>query len=270
MKWVNKMKPLFKLLTELSSRKTISKWTGRFAKSRMSKGLIRPFIKTYKIQLEEAEQPIESFHTLNQFFTRKLKPGARPIDAHPNSIISPVDGKITGMGRVHTGRMIDIKGQHYDLLALLNDSPRSVRYEHGYFIVLYLSPSDYHRIHAPVSGIFMDKEHIAGKVYPVHDFSMRHIPQVLSRNERLVSYWQTEQFGEVAVVKVGALNVSSVRYNEPLQEKIVRGEELAWFEFGSTVVVLIESEEVKPCIDLKVGDHVKMGQRLGLFHHESK
>ncbi|MCC2684447.1 MAG: phosphatidylserine decarboxylase, partial [Paenibacillaceae bacterium] len=164
----------FRLLTELSSRKWVSKLAGRFAKSRLSRRFIPRFVKTYGIDWQEAEKPLNEYETLNEFFTRKLKRGGRPVHADTNAVVSPVDGLITGMGNIESGRMLNIKGQDYTVEALLNGSPRTVNYLNGFYYVLYLSPKDYHRIHSPVSGKIIEKEYIPGRVYPVNDFGLRH------------------------------------------------------------------------------------------------
>jgi phosphatidylserine decarboxylase len=255
---------LFRLLTELSSRKTVSRLTGAFAKSRISRGLIPRFAKTYGIRVEDAEKSIHEYASLNDFFTRRLKPGLRPIHSAANAMVSPVDALITGMGDIREGMMLNIKGQDYTVEELLNHSPRMVNYKNGFFYVLYLSPSDYHRIHTPVGGTIVEKEHIVGKVYPVNDFGLRFMRRVLSRNERLTTYIQHDS-GEVAVVKVGALNVASIQYVSPLPDQLERGDDLAYFEFGSTVVLLTESGTFESRADLKVGSKVKMGEYLGAF-----
>ncbi|GAB7055051.1 phosphatidylserine decarboxylase [Paenibacillus sp. YK5] len=253
---------LFRLLTELSSRKTVSKLTGAFAKSRASKALIPRFIRTYGIREQDAEKAVHEYASLNDFFTRRLKSGLRPIDETPDTVVSPVDALITGMGGVQEGLIVNVKGQDYTIDELLNQSPRTINYKHGFYFVLYLSPTDYHRIHSPVTGTILEKEHVAGKVYPVNDFGLKHMRRVLSRNERLITYIQHET-GEVAVVKVGALNVSSIQYVTPLPAELNRGDELAYFEFGSTVVLLTESGTFNPRQDLKVGSRVAMGEALG-------
>lgn len=259
------MKPFFRMLTELSSRKWLSRMAGAFAKSEASRWLIPHFAKTYRIRVEDAEKLIHEYRTLNEFFTRRLKSGLRPIDADPASLVSPVDARITGMGPIESGAMLNVKGQDYSVEELLNRSPRTVNYRNGFFFVLYLSPTDYHRIHAPVSGTIVEKERVPGKVYPVNEFGMRHMKKVLSRNERLVTYIAHEH-GEIAVVKVGAMNVSSIRYVEPLPDQLERGEDLAYFEFGSTVVLLTETGIFTPRPDLAVGRAVKMGESLGTLH----
>ncbi|AHD06699.1 archaetidylserine decarboxylase [Paenibacillus larvae] len=258
------MKPLFRLMTELSSRKWVSRLTGSFAKSKVSKLMIPRFAKIYGIPVEDAEKEIHEYESLNAFFTRKLKPGLRPLDPDPKSMLSPVDAMITGMGPIKSGQILNVKGQDYTIEDLLNRSPRTMNYTHGFFFVLYLSPTDYHRIHSPVTGTILEKEHVAGKVYPVNEFGLRNMKKVLSRNERLITIMQTEA-GEVAVVKVGALNVSSIQYISPLPDRLQRGDDLAYFEFGSTVVLLTENNIFEPRTDLEIGSKVKMGEYLGHF-----
>ncbi|WP_281889227.1 archaetidylserine decarboxylase [Paenibacillus sp. YYML68] len=255
-------KTIFRLLTELSSRKSISRLTGAIAKSKASRSFIPRFAKTYGIRIEDAEKQLHEYGSLNDFFTRRLKPGLRPIDTTEHAVVSPVDALITGMGVIQDGTMLQVKGQDYTIAELLNNSPRQVNYKHGFFYVLYLSPTDYHRIHTPTSGKIVEKEHVPGKVYPVNEFGLRHMRRVLSRNERLITYIQHGS-GEVAVVKVGALNVSSIQYVSPLPDQVQAGDELAYFEFGSTVVLLMENGTYSSRPELQVGSRVRMGEALG-------
>jgi len=253
---------LLRMMTELSSRKFVSRLAGRFAKSPLSKRWIPRFAAIYRIPIEDAEKSIGEYRSLNDFFTRRLKPGKRPIDGSERALVSPVDAKITGCGVIRDGMMLQIKGQDYTVEELLRSSPRRSQYLHGYFWVLYLSPQDYHRIHSPCEGDIVESEHIPGKVYPVNEFGLTSMKRVLSRNERLVTYIRNA-IGEIAVVKVGALNVSSIRYVEPKPTRLERGDELAYFEFGSTVVLLTENGTLTPRPDLKIGDKVLMGEKLG-------
>lgn len=257
-------KRFFRLLTELSSRKTVSRCTGAFARSRLSRRFIPAFARTYSILIDEAEKLPQEYESLNEFFTRRLKPGMRTIDDAPQTLVSPVDAVITGMGRIQDGTILNVKGQDYSVEELLNRSPRTVNYKNGYFYVLYLSPTDYHRIHSPVAGTIIEKEHVPGKVYPVNEFGLTQMRRVLSRNERLITYINHE-LGEVAVVKVGALNVSSIQYVNLLPNTPNRGDELAYFEFGSTVVLLAENDTLQARSDLDIGSKVKMGEALGRF-----
>lgn len=258
-------KRFFRLLTELSSRKSVSRLTGSFAKSKISRRLIPWFARTYGIRVEDAEKHVREYVSLNDFFSRRLKPGLRPIAKEADIAVSPVDSLITGIGPIREGQLLQIKGQDYTLEELLNESPRLVSYTEGFFMVLYLSPTDYHRIHSPVTGKILEKEHIPGKVYPVNDFGLVHMKRVLSRNERLVTYVHHD-YGEVAVVKVGAMNVSSIQYVTPLPQCLTRGGDLAYFEFGSTVVLLFENGTFTPREDLRTGMKLKMGETLGLIH----
>ncbi|MFD0694241.1 archaetidylserine decarboxylase [Paenibacillus sp. GCM10027628] len=257
-------KPFFRLLTELSSRKWVSQLTGAFAKSKASRLFIPRFAQTYGIRIEDAEKHIKDYMSLNDFFTRRLKPGLRPIHEDATRVVSPVDAMITGIGDIKDGLILNVKGQDYTIDELLNRSPRTVNYKNGFYFVLYLSPTDYHRIHSPITGDILEKEHVPGKVYPVNEFGLRHMRRVLSRNERLITFMQ-HGTGEVAVVKVGALNVSSIQYVEPLPNHLERGQELAYFEFGSTVVLLFEDEMFESRKDLQLGSKVKMGEELGSF-----
>ncbi|WP_338552299.1 archaetidylserine decarboxylase [Paenibacillus sp. KS-LC4] len=253
---------LLRAMTELSSRKSISRLTGRFAQSRASRRFIPRFAAMYGIKVEEAEKPLNEYATLNEFFTRRLKPGMRSIDDSADSLVSPVDALITGIGPIEDGTIVNVKGQDYTIEELLNRSPRAENYRNGHYFVLYLSPTDYHRIHAPVAGTIVESEHIPGKVYPVNDFGLTKMRRVLSRNERLITYIK-HSGGETAVVKVGAMNVSSIRYVEPLSPHTVKGGDLAYFEFGSTVVLLTENKTFIPLPSLKLGQKVKMGEALG-------
>lgn len=259
-------KRALRLLTELCSCKYISRLAGWLATSSLSHRLIPAFVRTYNIRVEEAEKPLHQYRTLNEFFTRKLKPGIRPIVAGETQLSSPVDATITGMGVIEDGILFNVKGQNYTLDELLHDSPYVQTYKHGYYFVLYLSPSDYHRIHTPVKGFMVKSEHIAGRAYPVNDFGLRHIPRVLSCNERLITYIR-HTLGEVAIVKIGALNVSSIRYTDDVvKAAYVQGEELAYFEFGSTVVLLTETCTFEPQEGLSLGGKVHVGEILGTFH----
>jgi phosphatidylserine decarboxylase len=259
------MKAFYRLLTELTSRRTLSRLAGALAKSGISRRLIPHFIKVYAIRADEAEKPIGEYASLNDFFTRRLKAGARPIDSGERTVISPVDAVITGFGPIRDGMSMTVKGQEYTVEELLNRSPRTVNYLRGHYIVLYLSPADYHRIHAPVGGRIIETDLIPGTVYPVNEFGLRHVRKVLSRNIRTVTYIR-HAWGEAALVKVGALNVSSIRYVDPLPEEVRKGDELAAFEFGSTVVLLTESGTFRFRPGLNIGDRVRMGDPLGELH----
>ncbi|MEK5239488.1 archaetidylserine decarboxylase [Paenibacillus sp. FSL L8-0470] len=256
------VKQMLRLMTELSSHRWLSRLMGAFSHSRLSRFLIPVFIKSYHIPAAEAEKQSRQYHTLNEFFSRRLKPGMRPVASGDNAVASPVDAIITAMGEIHSGTIMNVKGQDYELEELLNHSPHLELYKKGFFFVLYLSPTDYHRIHAPLTGRKVESDHIRGRAYPVNEFGMRHMKGVLSRNERLITYIAGAN-GEAAVVKVGAMNVSSIRYTDEQAMEWQIGDDLAYFEFGSTVVLLLESGTFTPRAGLTSETKVKMGELLG-------
>lgn len=262
------MRSFYRLLTELSSIKWISQLTGRFAKSAFSKRFIPHFIKTYGIRADEAEKELHEYPTLNDFFIRKLKTGSRRIDPDEDAIISPVDGTLTAFGAIEEGMLLNIKGQDYNIDELLNQSPRTVSYKHGFYFILYLSPSDYHRIHAPITAQIVENDHIPGRCFPVNQFGMKHVSKVLCRNERKITYLHHPS-GDLALIKVGALNVSGIQYEDGLQPSVTKGDPLAYFEFGSTVVMLLEKDMFESDPELELGQHVRMGQRLGRLHNRN-
>lgn len=257
------MKMIYKGMTELTSKKFVSKLTGRLAKSRVSRRFIPHFAKTYQIPVEEAEKEIQEYSSLNDFFTRRLKEGVRFINPAADALVSPVDALITGMGEIKNGTILNIKGQQYTISEMLQNEQQEQAFHNGSYIVLYLSPRDYHRIHAPISAEIIKHEHKLGKVYPVNNFGLTQMKRVLSRNERLITYLKNEAT-EIAVVKVGALNVASIQLSDQLQStSIQKGAELAYFEFGSTVVLLIKEGTFQFEEQLEEGEKVKLGQKLG-------
>lgn len=259
------VKQLLRLMTELSSHRWLSRLMGSFSHSRISRFLIPAFIKTYQIPSAQAEKNPGEYLTLNEFFSRRLKPGMRPIATDADALVSPVDATITAMGDITAGTIMNVKGQDYKIEDLLNHSPHLELYKKGFFFVLYLSPTDYHRIHSPLTGQKVESDYIRGRAYPVNDFGMRHMKGVLNRNERLITYI-AGSYGETAVVKVGAMNVSSIRYTDATVAEWQIGDDLAYFEFGSTVVLLTESGTFTPRPKLEVNSKVKMGELLGTLH----
>lgn len=259
------VKSILRLMTELSSHRWLSKLMGSLSHSRLSRFFIPTFIRTYNIPAIQAEKSVEEYQTLNEFFSRRLKPGMRLIAEEPNALVSPVDAMITAMGDITAGTIMNVKGQDYQLEELLNHSPHLELYKSGFYFVLYLSPTDYHRIHSPVAGRKVESDYLRGRAYPVNEFGMRHMKSVLSRNERLITYIAGD-YGETAVVKVGAMNVSSIRYSDASAEAWQKGDDLAYFEFGSTVVLLTESGTFTPRPGLQVNTKVNMGEWLGTLH----
>lgn len=241
------------------------------------------FAKLYKLDVEEAERAPSEYATLNAFFTRHLKQGARPIEVSPEdrgALVSPVDGRITQFGSARGGTLIQAKGREYTLTGLLDSAALAQRFEQGSYATIYLSPRDYHRIHSPVEGSIRQISYIPGHLWPVNPLSVRHVDQLFAVNERLISFVETRELGCVAVIKVGATCVGRIglRFNPiesntsfrrrqdiELVEPVVMGagEELAVFNLGSTVILLVESPDFAFKPGLVDGQMLRLGERLG-------
>jgi phosphatidylserine decarboxylase len=237
----------------------------------------RLFVHHYGVRMDEAEQPLGAYPSFSAFFTRRLKPGLRPIAEGEQVIVSPVDGCVAAFGRAEHGRMIQAKGRDYSLAALLDDPGEGQAFEGGAYVTLYLSPRDYHRIHAPLAGKIEAASYVPGKLFPVNAPSVRCIPNLFCVNERLITYLSTAA-GRVAVVSVGATCVGRVRasyddlatrrrggprkvhYEQPIP--IEKGAELGVFEMGSTVILVFEPGRVGLAETLAEGATVHMGEAI--------
>lgn len=239
---------------------------------------IKTMVKKFDINLEEAaESDINHYPHFNAFFTRALKPEARVIDARPNHIISPVDGVISQLGDIKQGRIIQAKNHSYSVKELLA-TDIDANYRDGRFITIYLSPRDYHRMHAPLECDLTSMRHIPGRLFSVADWTTQEIPRLFARNERLVNHLQTD-LGPVAYVYVGAIFVSSIEtvsngvMTPPYASKPVtleptgkthylKGDEMGRFNMGSTIVLLFPRDSIRFNSELKAGDAVKLGQSI--------
>ncbi|MGC5326231.1 archaetidylserine decarboxylase [Brevibacillus sp. SYSU BS000544] len=261
---------------------SMSRTMGKIMATRFSRLAIRHYIRMYNIDLSQVEKPVHEYRSLKDFFIRRLKPGARPIDADKKVIVSPVDGTVSQLGDIHEGTLIQAKGKNYKVSELLgNDPDTAKRFVGGSFITIYLSPRDYHRIHAPVEGTLTKYSYLPGRLYPVNQMGVENVESLFARNERLITFIRNEQLGCVAVIKVGALFVGSVKvaYNRAttnvrggrqITEEILgtpqvsKGDELGWFEFGSTVILLFEKDQIEWTAQVREGATLRMGQKLAV------
>ncbi|MCY0869125.1 MAG: archaetidylserine decarboxylase [Firmicutes bacterium] len=233
---------------------------GNVFRSRASCILIRPYARLYRVNLAESERTVSEYASLADFFARRLRAGSRVLPTRGDVAVCPVDGEVLAAGCVSEDTMLHIKGSAISVSALLGAIPAS-RYAQGSYAVIYLAPGDYHRIHAPVGGLCGRIVKIEGFCLPLHAVGRACVPDVFSRNQRAVLeiVCDTEAQGayRVALVCVGSAIVGSVRLSEAcaVGASLSRGEELGWFEFGSTVVVLSTFDG--PRIDLSVGARVK-------------
>lgn len=269
---------LFIQTMKLLPKKRLSRTVRSLTKVR-SQMAVRRFAARYGINLDEAEKPIEEYACILDLFTRRLKPGVRPLDPNPDALLSPVDGTYDARGRVEQGTLFQAKGRSYSLSALLADEQRARRYEGGNYVTLYLAPSDYHRIHSPISAKVTGYSYVPGELYPVNPAAVQHVDSLFAVNERLITHLQSDAFGKMELVMVGATNVGhmKVMYDDSVQtnmgaSQIVRhqyeeskylnrGDELGVFEMGSTVVLI--TEPGVRIADFPNGTAVKMGESIG-------
>ncbi|TXD32409.1 phosphatidylserine decarboxylase [Lujinxingia vulgaris] len=239
------------------------------------------FAELAGIDVAEGERSPREYDSLNAYFTRRLRSGARHIESHDaDTLVSPVDGKVGAFGNINAGTLLQAKGRTYRLLDLVDSAEEAARFDGGAFITIYLSPRDYHRIHAPVGGQVDAISYIPGYLFPVNPFAVRNIDELFAVNERLISYLNTETLGRVGVVKVGATCVGRIglafdgfetngtfRRREDFSPRedlhVDHGDELGVFNLGSTVIVLISEPTFRFREDLRFGDVVRLGERLG-------
>jgi phosphatidylserine decarboxylase len=276
----------FVLLQQLLPRFWLTGGVYRLARVRnrpVKDFLIRAFARLYDINLDEAAgRTPEDYPTLNAFFTRELVAGARPVDAAPGTIVSPVDGIVSAAGTIESNRLYQAKGLDYtleDLLAV--DLEQALAYAGGRFVTLYLAPQHYHRVHMPVDGELHAAHYVPGDLYSVNSATASHIRGLFRRNERLILHFRTTH-GPLAVIFVGALNVGSITTPwtgeiRPRRQGVVespalgdaprqlrRGDLLGWFNMGSTVIVLLPPGGGEWSPDLRPAAPVRMGVAIGL------
>lgn len=254
---------LYRAFIELTNGKWSSFILRKFAQSRVSRFFIPSFAKVYCINLEEMEFPINQYESLSHFFTRKLKPGMRTLNNEESSIISPVDGMIEAAGNITPELIMRVKGKSYSVLDMLGNEEKATKYLSGSYLIIYLSPSNYHRIHSPFSGTVTGQWALGGKSYPVNSWGLKYGRETLSKNFRKITEVRHD-YGHAALVKVGAMFVNSIEttYNG---EKVQKGEELAYFSFGSTVILLFEKNTFELHESIKLPTEIRMGEVIGYF-----
>lgn len=257
------MRRIYCLIIELFNQKGISQFLYRFATSKKSRFLIPIYKKMYKVSLEDFEIPKEGFQTLEQFFVRKVKKGKRPIVQGENAIVSPVDGKLISFGEITDDLQVFVKGKYFSLTDMLGSIEKTKRFINGRFAVIYLSPKDYHRIHAPIDGELAEQVELGNRSYPVNELGLRYGKDPLAKNFRAVSFIKFMDT-TLALVKIGAMFINTIRTTRGLGV-VKKGEEIAYFSFGSTVILLFEQNSISFHSELVEGQSVKMGELLGFY-----
>ena len=267
----------------LLPKKLVTQLAGRFASAELggvTQAAISRFVAHYGVDMSEAAEPdITRYASFNDFFTRALRAGARPLaDA---DYVCPVDGAISQFGAIERDQIFQAKGHHYSTCALLaGDAALAAEFEHGQFATIYLSPKDYHRIHMPCAGRLQRMVYVPGDLFSVNPTTARAVPGLFARNERVVSLFDTAR-GPFVLVLVGATIVGSMAtvwhgvVNPPRPGEIKRwdyadkpvelakGAEMGRFLLGSTVVLLWPKGTLKFNPDWAPGGVVRMGQMMG-------
>ncbi|NLA66739.1 MAG: phosphatidylserine decarboxylase [Gammaproteobacteria bacterium] len=247
---------------------------------RLRAWLIDTVVRRFGVDLGEAAQPDPAaYPTFNAFFTRALRPGARTPDPDPDAILMPADGRISQCGAIRDGRIFQAKGRSFTAAELLADDTAAAVYDDGLFATVYLSPRDYHRVHMPWDGRLLRTVHVPGRLFSVGPAAVAKVPRLFARNERLVCHFATD-FGPMAVVMVGALLVSGVETVWSGEEipayagrvtsrdyvsstvELARFDEMARFNYGSTVIVLLPPDVARLAPGLAAESPVRLGQRL--------
>lgn len=275
---------LFIIMQYLLPQHLLSRLAGCVADCRwpwLKNAFINWFVKRYQVDMSEAvqEEPT-AYACFNDFFTRALKDGARPIDPAADSVLCPADGAISQLGAIEHGRIFQAKGQSFSALELLGGDPgHAALFQGGQFATVYLSPRDYHRVHMPLGGVLREMIYVPGKLFSVNRNTAENVPELFARNERVVCLFDTDA-GPMAVVLVGAMIVASVEtpwaglVAPPRRQlraeqygraapKLSRGEEMGRFKLGSTAIVLFGPGRTRWDNSLQAGDAVRMGQNMG-------
>jgi phosphatidylserine decarboxylase len=272
----------FVFLQYILPKYLITMLAGKFANKQagwLTTRVIKLFVKRYKVNMKEAANPdISSYATFNNFFTRALSADARPLAEA--DFVWPVDGKISQLGAIKSGRIFQAKGRDYSTLELVaGNVPLASHFEHGQFACLYLSPKDYHRIHMPCDGVLKSMTYVPGDLFSVNPATAENIPNLFARNERLVCEFQSQAHGTFSMVLVGATIVGSMatvwhdvvnsprlrevrtwRYDGEVELK--QGDEMGRFLLGSTVVLLFEKGKFKFDKAWKAGRLIQLGEAM--------
>ncbi|MCH8538781.1 MAG: archaetidylserine decarboxylase [Alkalimonas sp.] len=262
----------------------ISRMVGWLAAARLgvfSHLLIKLFIKAFKIDMTEAQhERARDYASFNEFFTRPLKDGIRPLADDPMIIAHPVDGTISQLGPITNGELVQAKNHQYSLQSLLGGEATTAEpFLGGQFATIYLAPKDYHRIHMPVSGTLREMVYVPGDLFSVNPLTAEHVPNLFARNERVVTIFDTE-LGPMALVLVGATIVASIETvwagtitpptgksihrwqypaTGPTAVRLEKGEEMGRFKLGSTVVLAFAPEQIEFLDGQEAGSITRMG-----------
>jgi phosphatidylserine decarboxylase len=263
--------PLGRLsLHERVKRAAFSRWYGRRMDQPDSKSRVTPFITRYGVKADEFADDPQSYRSFNEFFYRKLKPSARPIDPDASTAVFPADGRHFGFENVSKLEGIFVKGAVFDLAKLLGDAGLAQRFREGAMVLSRLCPVDYHRFHFPVAGVAHPPVLINGPLYSVNPIALRQNIHIFTENKRAVTRIESDEFGLVLMLEIGATCVGSFEYTFPSGTRVAKGEEKGYFKFGgSSTITLFEPGRIQLADDLLeqsrrgIELYARMGDRLG-------
>ncbi|MFP7297552.1 phosphatidylserine decarboxylase [Neobacillus niacini] len=260
-------KHVYRLMIELTNGKWTSVLLHRFARSRISKFVVPSFAKMYKLNQEEMEKPLHEYPTLHDLFIRTLKGEARVIDSIEDSVVSPVDAVIEDIGPISQISEMIVKGKTYSVQEMLGSQESVDKYVQGTYMILYLSPSHYHRIHSPVEGTIVKQWTLGRKSYPVNKMGLKYGVRTLAKNYRMITEVKTAR-GHIAIVKVGAMFVNSIEKTHKGMT-LHKGEEMAYFSFGSTVVLLFEKGTFEQDPGIHTPKDIRVGEKIGCLMNQN-
>ena len=278
---------LFVALQRLLPKHALSRLIAKLAESKniwLKNVLINRAIKTFDINMDEAiSDDLASYDSFNAFFTRQLKPEARPLDKGAKVITSPADGVISQAGKIMKNKVLQAKNVDYSLARLVGDSNQAKHYENGIFSTIYLSPKDYHRVHIPADGQLLNSRYIPGELFSVNQQTAEMVPNLFARNERLVCEFKSAQLGHFSVIFVGAMLVAgietvwggmekpgpgAVRETDHSDQEIYffKGAEIGRFKFGSTVILLFPENSVTLNKNIAATNPVNVAEKFALVN----
>ncbi|MFO1256939.1 MAG: archaetidylserine decarboxylase [Gammaproteobacteria bacterium] len=281
-------KPLNVISQSLAPQHALSRFSGWVASIEcpsIKNFIIQRFIKKYQVDLSDAEiNDPTKFENFNSFFTRNLKVGTRPIAEGLEVLASPCDGTIYQTGIISAEKSMQVKHAAFKIAELIGDAGTANTFNQGQYLIAYLAPKDYHRVHIPTNAQLQWMRYIPGKLFSVNFKTAAHIPNLFSRNERVVMMFQTQK-GPMIVIMVGAMIVGSIHttwagmvapstkgvttfhYSDSDTQRIYfeKGQEIGYFSLGSTVICLFPKNQIRFADHLGTGQSIRMGEKIGEF-----
>jgi phosphatidylserine decarboxylase len=247
-----------------------SRLWGALHRTRWSRRRIRPFVEQMGIDMSESAKDVDEFASFNDFFVRALRPGTRPVCPEPDVLAAPVDGKVLAYPRVEARTSFRIKRAVFDLEGLLGDATLAATFAGGSMLVCRLGLADHHHFHFPDSGTPGPARAIAGRYHAGGPYAERTLVPFFAENHRMVTLFDSDHFGPMAIVEVGALTVGSIRQRFRPGARVEKGAPKGWFELGGSTVVLLFREgaialdpEMCALTAREIECYVRMGRPLG-------